>query len=199
VRSPRLTQQGFTLAELLFVVFVLAVIAAITIPPRDAGAERRLEQAAGEVADALIFARGESLRTSADHGVRIEDGKRLRVFRLDASKGTPTEVYDVRHPVDKNPYDVDLASETLTRGTRLTGHFLFQRDGTADAAVSFDANGEAVRGRDARPLATGGVLIDNEGLRISVAVAPLTGRVSIGPITAASGVADAAFAARVQP
>ena len=76
---------------------------------------------------------------------------------------------------------------------------LFQNAGTGIAAVSFDANGEPFRGDDGRPLASGGVLLANERSTIAVALAPLTGRTTIGAVTGKPADPANAFAAPVQP
>jgi prepilin-type N-terminal cleavage/methylation domain-containing protein len=192
-------ERGYSLAELLFVLVVLAVIAAITTPPAQGRGARRLERAGAEVAAALDFARAEAMRTGVPHGVRARGGGRISVFRLDRSVIPPAERYDVRHPVDKSLYDLDLSADLYTQGTTATGWFLFQRDGTAAQAATFDAHGEPIRGDDARPLATGGVLLGNEGYSLAVSVAPLVGRTTAG--AAGGAIADPAdaFPAPVEP
>jgi Tfp pilus assembly protein FimT len=183
----------------MFVIVVLAVVAAVTIPPAQGRGARRLERAGEEVAYALDFARREAMRTGVPHGVRVRGSTRIGVFRLDRSVIPPAEHYDVRHPVDKSVYEVDLSTGIYTQGTTVTGWFMFQGAGAAEQAATFDANGEAVRGDDARPLATGGVLLANEGYSLAVAVAPLTGRTTAGaPGGAVADPADA-FAPPVQP
>lgn len=198
MHTARRTQRGFSLAELMVVLVVLAVVAAITIPTSAARSDLRLARAGQEVADALNFARTETLRTGVPHGVRVQGGRRITVFQLDRSKSPPTEGYNVYHPVDKSRYDVDLFSNPYTQGTTATGYFLFQRAGTADQAASFDTHGEAMRGDDARPLATGGVLLANDSSALAVTVAPLSGRTTVGNVTAVKDPATA-FPPPVQP
>ena len=198
MHTVRGTQRGFSLTELMFVLVVLAVVAAITIPPGTGRNTLRLERAGREVADALNFARSEALRTRVPHGVRAQ-GARIAVFRLDRSATPPAERYDVHHPVDKSLYDIDLAGDIYTQGTAAGGYFVFQNAGAGIAAVSFDANGEPFRGDDGRPLASGGVLLANERSTIAVALAPLTGRTTIGAVTGKPTDPANAFAAPVQP
>jgi Tfp pilus assembly protein FimT len=183
----------------MFVVLVLAIVVAITVPPVNGRSALRLERAADEVAAALAYARGEAERTRVPHGVRVQGGRRIAVFRLDESKAPPAEVYDVRDPVDKSIYDVDLAGGPFTQNTTATGWFLFQRQASGEAAASFDANGEPMRGDDDLPLATGGVLLANEGFTLAVAVAPLTGRITVGQVSGPVANPATAFPAPVQP
>jgi prepilin-type N-terminal cleavage/methylation domain-containing protein len=199
MRTARGTQQGFSLTELMFVLLVLAIVVAITIPASTGRSALRLERAGREVADALNFARAEALRTNVSYGVRVQGGRRIAVFRLDRSVTPPAERYDVYHPLDKSLYSIDLSGGLYTAGTTATGYFLFQGAGAADQATSFDANGEAMRGDDGRPLATGGVLLGNDGSTLTVALAPLIGRTTIGAVTGAVADPRNAFVSPVQP
>ena len=77
---------GFTLVELLIVVFVLGIAAMIALPNFQDERRLRLDAVANEVADALRFARNESMRTGTSHGVRVTDTSGpVRVFELDAA------------------------------------------------------------------------------------------------------------------
>jgi prepilin-type N-terminal cleavage/methylation domain-containing protein len=199
VCSAPIKQRGFSLAELMFVVFVLAICVAITVPPVNGRSALRLERAADEVVAALAYARGEAERTHVPHGVRVQSGRRITVFRLDTSKTPPTEIYDVRDPVDKSIYDVDLAGGAFTQNTTATGWFLFQRQASGATAASFDANGEPMRGDDRLPLATGGVLLANEGSTLAVSLAALTGRITVGQVSGPVANPATAFPAPVGP
>ncbi len=103
---PRRGQAGFTLTELVVVVATLAVVAAIAVPSFDTGPDKDLELVAEEFADAMRFARSESIRTGQPHGFRfLTNQNRIRVYSVD-STGTPwTWVWDVYHPVTKQLYD----------------------------------------------------------------------------------------------
>ena len=102
-----------------------------------------------EVAAALRFARGEAMRTGAYHGVDFSADpggglRRIRVFRVDASAPS-TPVYDVYHPVDHRPYELQTATRSGTEGTALdTVAFRFLKAGASQFAVewvAFDSAG----------------------------------------------------------
>lgn len=192
-------QRGYSLAELLFVVAILALVVALAVPTSGRTGATRIERAGREVADALEFARGEALRTGVLHGVRVTPPGRVAVFRLDDTVVPPTERYDVRHPIDKALYDTDLQTAAFAENTRASGWFQFQRGSGAEAAVAFDARGEPVRPSDRRPLATGGIVLANDGYGLAVAVAPVTGRVRAGAVTATIANPAAAFPKPLQP
>ena len=67
-----LAQDGHTLLEMIIVVALLAVIAAIAMPSATPAHHQKLDLAASEVADAFRFAREESRRTSVIHGVAAD-------------------------------------------------------------------------------------------------------------------------------
>ena len=108
-------QRGVSLLEMTLVVVVLGVLAAALVPGLASSDPQRLALAADEAAAALRFARGESLRSGRPHGVRVSASPAsLDVFRLDTSGVNPLEVYDVRHPLSRQPYAQPLAGAWTT-------------------------------------------------------------------------------------
>ena len=102
-------ERGLSLTELLVVVAILGVVAAVVVPSSATRVERPLDLAAQEVAEAFRFARNESLRLAAPHGVSEDTAAMsIRVFSLDEGVSPPSPVFDVYHPVRKQPYDVTL-------------------------------------------------------------------------------------------
>ena len=141
--------RGYTLVEMVVAVAVLAIIAAAAIPLTGPVNENKLDAAAGEVANALRFARTEAIRTGSFRGVDfsvdpVTGKRRIRVFRTDAAT-PPNPVYDVYHPLDKKPYDIQLANGPGTQGATISAAaFLYFRPPftfvTQDQAA-FDASG----------------------------------------------------------
>ena len=134
--------KGFTVTELLIVVLILGMTALIAIPNFSSSNAHKLDLAAVEVAEAIRFARTESVRTGVPHGV-FTDGvpNRLRVFWADTGTNPATPVYDVRNPIDKKLYDIDLDTHAFGAGVDLSGSASFQ--GTCNDAryIIFDAIG----------------------------------------------------------
>lgn len=171
---------GFTFAEVLAVVTILGVLAVVAWPSQRAGDPVQAQLAAGEIAGALRFARQETLRTSTRHGVSWSQGAgQVRVFRLAATGNPPAWVYDVRHPVKRQPYTVTLAGG-VTRGAALSGVAVtFAPPCAAPTGFVFDLSGQPVCGNPATSRVTGAQFTVSAGsARSSVSVAPVTGRVT---------------------
>ncbi len=135
-------QAGFTLTELVIVVATLAILAAIAAPSFESGPDEDLKLAAEQFADAIQFARSESIRTGEPHGFRfLANQERIRVYSVDSS-GTPwTWIWDVYHPVTKQLYDYTFP-QALGGAPDPVAHTPDFR-GICDrtAVVYFDANG----------------------------------------------------------
>ena len=135
-------QSGYTLTELVIVVTILGIVAAIAVPAATSGTEKRLEQVAHEFAAAMRFARSEAIRSGEPHGFRfLTNQYRIRVFSTDTSGSPWTWVWDVYDPIDKQLYDYTFPPD-LAGSAAPVSHSPAYR-GTCDrpGAVYFDRNG----------------------------------------------------------
>jgi prepilin-type N-terminal cleavage/methylation domain-containing protein len=109
--SCKFRQRGQTLFELVLVVAVLAVMASVAVPSMTASSGQRLSHAVSEVADAFRFARDQARRSGVMHGVETDPGAgTVRVFRVEEKPGSNVAVFDVYHPVTKQPYAIQLGA-----------------------------------------------------------------------------------------
>ena len=181
MKSVRNFQAGYTLTELVIVVTILGVIAAVAVPATSSSTDSKLDLAASEFAAAMRFARSESMRTGEPHGFRQQSGaKRIRVFRLDTGTSPATLVYDVYHPIDKQLYDYDLDLESLAAADLLTRTPDFRGTCNVNGNVYFDANGTAwCADPDTVLLDSFQVDFDLGSDRRTVLVDGITGRVTV--------------------
>lgn len=187
-------QRGVTLAELLLVVALLAIVAGVSVQQAGPVLERRVDTAVDEVAAALRFARGEAVRTGAVHGVDFSaatmgGARRIRLFRIDGAQPT-TAVYDVQHPLDKRVFAIAPASAPGMAGVALVqAGFYYKKgkDGVPQAFewIAFDADGMPDYYPDPAGYASysqapyvSGVTIGGSGRTRQVLVDPVTGRVT---------------------
>lgn len=186
--TKRIVEHGYSIAELLLAIAVIAVVAAAATPSLSDVHVRRLDAASAVVVDALRFARQESIRTGVAHGVRADSAEsRLLVFRMDTTANPAVEAYDVVHPVSRETqYEVDLDDRRRTAATSLEGHFEIYTLATPHTAISFNRRGEPVDGATGLPLIAGhgGFVLNNGDRGTFVAVARLSGKIHAADIGA---------------
>lgn len=137
-----LRSHGVTLVELLLVIAILGVAAAVAIPGLRSGDPQRLELAAEEFANAIRFARSEALRTGEPRGfLQNASSKRIRVFRPDTSTSPWTLNYDVYHPVSKQLYDIDLNTHPFAAANSLSPNRVYRGTCNSTGNIYFDSSG----------------------------------------------------------
>lgn len=173
-RARLLRPAGYTLAEMLVTVAVLALVAAIAVPSAAPPSAFAADAGAGEVVRAVRFAQREAVRTGAWHAVRFNvAAQSLEVYRL-----TTNGEQAVLHPVEKTKYEIrfgangQLASAEFKYKTRpVTNYISFRPDG---APANFNAGTPA---GDLLEL-NGKVVVAQGKVQRSVSVARVTGRVA---------------------
>lgn len=176
--------RGFTLAEVLLAVALLAILASSVVPGLGSGDDHRLEVAASEVRETLRFARSEAMRRGKRVLVDAESSPGcLKLFETSCTPfGMPKVVGD---PRSKRAFAVKVADGPYAIGIGVTPRFMAA--GTAYAGLIFDSSGAAldvcqVTGMISKgtPQAGSGVLLSLGARQVSVALDASTGRVT-GP------------------
>jgi len=174
--------QGYTLIEMLLVVGLLMLVAAIAVPSFQRNDTQELERAAAEVASAFRFAQAEAFRTGNPYGVIASTSSQsVKVYRLDESVNPPVVVYDVYDPFTKQLYDLrfgagnsDVAISSI--------YFKFEGVFFPQVFVGFAGESGVPKYNDSgtiRMLENGYIRLGLNGLTRTVAVAPMTGRVTV--------------------
>lgn len=134
--GPDKTQAGLTLAEMLVVIAIVAIVAALAIPKADPQAAYAADAVAGEIVRALRFAQREAIRTGTYQQVSVDPTTQvLRVYQPNASGGSTTA-----HPVDKRDYQISFAGNAMPRATIASSVFRYDGGPTTNYA-SFGPDG----------------------------------------------------------
>lgn len=140
----RFRQAGFSLLELIAVVAILAIIAVVSIPSISPVNPLRLDRAAQLYAQAIRYARAESLRDNKLYGFRDKDNLRnIRVKSVDQTATPWTFIDDVYHPVSKKIYHVELDELPGMAGITTNQTPVFRGSCSSPRRIYFDHHGSA--------------------------------------------------------
>jgi len=166
------------------VVAVLAIAMTIAVPPVDAISPAAADAAAGEVAQALRFARREAMRTRAYHAASFDPLlSTLRVYRLSTvDRGVEDTGQPVLHPVDRRVYRIAFSEGAGAQATIASANFKYDKNlVTRYAVFGPDGRPADVHGlqvKDAKPLMEAGLVTVRHGrVERTVSLEPDTGRV----------------------
>lgn len=165
-QSFRPARWGFTLVELLIVLVVLAIVAALALPSAESTITSKLIGAARMVAADLEFAQSDSIAHAADP----------RVFRIDQANDQYwiAPVSDVNSPID-DPGSRSAFRITFGEGkaSAMSGITISSYDFAGDDELRFDRFGSP----DQTTVAT--LELSCAGRTMTISVAPQTGEVSV--------------------
>lgn len=180
-------QQGFTLLELMIVVFILSVTAVVAIPNLSTTDSYKLDKAGSELADAIRFARAEAIRTGSPHGVwYFSSASTISVYRVVyytiLGFPIPTPTYDIRHPVDKKLYNLDYSNNGNQAPVELRSVALqYGGNDTNREYIAFGPSGTPryLSGSTYQMLDNANIVLAYGGQIRTVNVSPMTGRVTV--------------------
>jgi prepilin-type N-terminal cleavage/methylation domain-containing protein len=174
--------RGFTLVELILVVFILSIAALVAVPMFSSAADIQVRSTANRIAADLDYARGLAITRQKNYTL---------VFN-------PTgESYDIReaggdltdritNPLDNRPFAVDLTTDSRVGGVNIVSVQDEASAPLADNAITFDYLGAPYEG-NAVPVSgsqfnTKGVITlrsRDASFSLTVKVEPMTGYVTI--------------------
>jgi Tfp pilus assembly protein FimT len=151
--------HGHTLAELLTVCAVLALAAAVALPSAQPAAEFRADAAAGEVVQALRFARQEAMRTNDYRMLACDLAKNQLSITLPG--GSVDDSGAPKDPLTKMKYKVVLGQAPAGSNATLNACSFKFADNTSAPTLGFDPDGNPVRGSgaSAAQALTGGTIL----------------------------------------
>lgn len=163
-------QSGFTLAEILMVVVILAIAAAIIVPAMADTEEFILNSAAIDLNNALTYAQTQSIATGKIHRVVFSSDDQtvtIQIQNNDLSYGT------IKHPITKQDYQMSFGQSSSYLGIAM-------------GSIDFDAGDYLLYDGMARPysdvgvdLADGSVELTGKELSRKITVQPVTGKITI--------------------
>ncbi len=135
-------QTGISYIEIIIVVVILGIIAAVAMPDLSSTDLGKLDLAAQEFANAMRFARSEAIRAGEPRGFRQQSSqKRIRVFRPDTSTSPWTLNYDVYHPISKKLYDIQLDSHPFANTDTISRNSVYRGTCNNQGNIYFDSSG----------------------------------------------------------
>jgi type II secretion system protein H len=179
--SPVRRRCGFTLVEILVVLIIIGIAAAIVVPQMSTRDDLKVAAAARTLAADLIYA--QNLAITRQSSVRVNfDLPNARYRVVDAATGQT-----VTHPVNKSPYEMRFgAGGTLGLREAVLAEVVFLgADGeTEHVDMGFDDLGTPMAypaSGPPEPLTGGRVRLRVGGQLLQVDVEPFTGQVRVGP------------------
>jgi prepilin-type N-terminal cleavage/methylation domain-containing protein len=167
--NARIVRHGFTMIELLIVVAILAIAAAIVVPMASSAGSMQLRAAGNMVAADLEYAKSMSISRGQKYAVVFD--KTNESYQVNDEGGTM-----ITHPITHGWYTVSFRNDG-----RLSQVDIVDVSFDSKNTVSFDYLGSPYGGAggSATPLNSGVITLRAGGITRTVNVAPVTGYISV--------------------
>lgn len=160
---------GFTLIELMIVMLVLAIAAALAVPMLGSTAVNKLKGAASMLVADLAYAQIESVAHGDDRRLLVFDNPN-DTYHIAAASDPATPI---THPITQQPYLIDFGSG---QAESLVGVTLDSYNLNGDDRLGFDIYGSLDQPTDAT------ITLGCEGLTVTITAGANTGETVIGAI-----------------
>ena len=159
---------GFTLAEVMLVIVILAIAAMLAIPFAVSGSSMQLKSAAIMIVSDLEYAKSMAISRGQRYWVEFDED--AESYSIEDANGVI-----ISHPVKKGfAYTVNFAADSrLSQVDILSANF-----GDATGKVGFDYLGSPYNG-SGNPLNIGVITLSAGGATMMVNVEPVTGYITI--------------------
>ena len=175
-------RPGFTLIEILVVVVILGIAAAVIVPQIGSRADLKATSAARLIMADLIYVQNRSISQQKYHYVQFDPA--TASYKVQSMEGTPAVMTVVTHPVEQSPFVVALGAsgpgplrDVNIDGVTFDGQkwLAFDEMGTPYAYNS----GTTVL----TPLNSGTISLKCKDMLLNIIIEPFTGELRLGPMT----------------
>jgi prepilin-type N-terminal cleavage/methylation domain-containing protein len=167
ITKPKLMRRAFTFIELMIVIVILAIAAAVVVPMVSSAGSMQLRAAVNMVAADLEYAKSMAVSRGQTYSVVFD--KNAETYQIQDPNGNV-----IPHPVKKGfNYVVDFRQDG-----RLSQVNIVDADFDLTSQVKFDYLGSPFNG-SGTPLNSGVVTLQAAGATRTVTVQPVTGFVTI--------------------
>jgi len=164
---PLNRRRGYTLVELLIVMAILGLAAAMVVPAMIRPGQFTIQAAARMVIADILYAQSEAIAHQQDR--KLIFNETANRYHLTDAQGNVLSVSWKSGGADGANYIVSFANDN-----RFTGVRLDNVDFAGESTLTFDDHGAPLQG------GTLDLVFENKRYRVSVA--PFTGRVTVAPV-----------------
>ncbi len=156
---------GFTLVEMMMVLIILSIAAAIAIPFATSGSSTQLKSAANIISTDLEYAKSMAISRGQEYKAVFDAGSES--YQLEDSSGV------IQHPVSHKNYAVNFASDSRLSRVSITSAVF---DG--GSTVQFNYLGSPLDGTGSA-LNSGVITLTAAGETMTINIEPVTGYITI--------------------
>jgi prepilin-type N-terminal cleavage/methylation domain-containing protein len=176
IRKHRRPRLAFTLVEILAVVVILGIAAALIVPQMGNRDDLRCASMARALMSDLVFAQSRAVSTQTRHYVRF-DLANSRYEVLD--RMTPTERF-VTHPIDRTEFRIPVGA---ARGDELAEVEFDAVSFDTQPVLMFDELGTPHAynpdTQSSSPMAAGAIGLKTSGYKLTITVEPYSGELKV--------------------
>jgi len=164
------SQKGFTLVEIIIVVVILGIAAALVVPTLSNAADIQVRSAANRIAADLDYAKGLAITHQGRYSVVFDvSGESYEIQEADGTSVrnplTGASSFVVNFSTDDRLSQVDIVSADF--------------DSDSSDTITFDYLGSPYSGTTTAPLNIGQITLQADDFSLTVDIEPVTGYVTI--------------------